>query len=65
MDAKQIRQLKPMLTRYLHIHWDSYPAGTTFAGTGLSPAGTTDLSRRTWTRTQDTNPESSLFASTR
>ena len=23
--------------------WDSYPAGTTFAGTGLSPAGTTNL----------------------
>ena len=23
--------------------WDSYPAGTTFAGAGLPPAGTTDL----------------------
>ncbi|MCD4727052.1 MAG: hypothetical protein K8R46_05295, partial [Pirellulales bacterium] len=40
--------------RYLHIRWDSYPAGTTFAGTGLSPAGTTNLSRRTWTRTTAT-----------
>ena len=27
----------------------AYPAGTTFAGTGLAPAGTTNLSRRTWT----------------
>jgi hypothetical protein len=28
-----------------------YPAGTTFTGTGLSPAGTTNLSRHTWTTT--------------
>jgi len=25
-----------------------HPAGTTFAGAGLSPAGTTNLSRHTW-----------------
>jgi len=25
------------------------PAGTTLAGAGLSPAGTTDLSQHTWT----------------
>jgi len=29
--------------RCLRNRWDSYPAGTTFAGAGLSPAGTTDL----------------------
>jgi hypothetical protein len=47
------RLLSPKLRtlRYLHIRWDGYPAGTTFAGTGLSPAGTTNLSRRTWTGT--------------
>ncbi len=28
-----------------------YPAGTTFPGAGLPPAGTTDLSRHTWTTT--------------
>ncbi len=27
----------------VHGHWDSYPVGTTFAGAGLSPAGTTGL----------------------
>ena len=34
-------RLRPL--RYLHSRWDSYPAGTTFAGTGLTPVGTTDL----------------------
>ncbi len=34
---------KLRLLRYLHTRWDSYPAGTTFTGAGLSPAGTTDL----------------------
>ena len=28
---------------YLHSRWDSYPAGTTFAGAGLPPAGITGL----------------------
>ena len=28
-----------------------YPAGTTFAGAGLPPAGTTNLSRHTWSTT--------------
>ncbi len=41
---------KLRLLRYLHTRWDSYPAGTTFTGAGLSPAGITDLSRHTWTR---------------
>jgi len=42
--------LRPL--RCLHDRWDSYPAGTTFAGAGLSPAGTTSLhSRRTWAST--------------
>ncbi len=42
-------RLRPL--RYLHDRWDSYPAGTTFAGAGLPPAGTTNLSRHTWTTT--------------
>jgi hypothetical protein len=42
-------RLQPL--RRLHDCWDSYPAGTTSAGAGLSPAGTTDPSRRTWTPT--------------
>ena len=29
-----------------------YPAGTTFTGAGLSPAGTMNLSRHTWTTTE-------------
>ena len=39
------RLLSPrlQLLRYLHSCWDSYPAGTTFAGTGLSPAGAIHL----------------------
>ena len=44
-------RLRPL--RYLHDRWDSYPAGTTFTGAGLSPAGTTNLSRHTWTTTPD------------
>jgi len=28
-----------------------YPAGTTFTAAGLSPAGTTNLSRHTWSGT--------------
>ena len=42
---------KLRLLRYLHTRWDSYPAGTTFTGAGLPPAGITDLSRHTWTNT--------------
>ena len=42
---------KLRLLRYLHTRWDSYPAGTTFTGAGLPPAGITDLSRHTWTST--------------
>jgi len=34
-------RLRPL--RYLHDRWDSYPAGTTFAGAGLAPAGSTNL----------------------
>ncbi len=51
---------KLRLLRYLHTRWDSYPAGTTFTGAGLSPAGITELftahldqysqSRRPWFR---------------
>ena len=37
--------LSPRLRPLCHLHdrWDSYPAGTTFAGAGLPPAGTTNL----------------------
>ena len=34
---------KLRLLRYLHTRWDSYPAGTTFTGAGLPPAGITEL----------------------
>ncbi len=34
-------------------NWDSYPVGTTFTGAGLSPAGTTNLSRHMWTTTPE------------
>ena len=39
------RLLSPKLRTlcHLHIRWDSYPAGTTFTGAGLSPAGITNL----------------------
>jgi hypothetical protein len=39
--------------RCLHRRWDSYPVGATVAGAGLTPAGSTHLSRRTWTSTGD------------
>ena len=32
-----------------------HPAGTTFAGAGLPPAGTTNLSRHTWATTPEIN----------
>ena len=53
LQAALRRLLSPKLRTlcYLRIRWDSYPAGTTFAGAGLSPAGLTNLSRRTWTST--------------
>lgn len=34
-----------------HNALNSDPPGTTFAGTGLSPAGTANLARHTWTKT--------------
>ena len=39
------RLLSPRLQplRCLHDRWDSYPAGTTFTGAGLAPAGSTNL----------------------
>ena len=45
LQTAQGRLLSPKLRTlcYLHIRWDSYPAGATFTGTGLSPAGTTNL----------------------
>ncbi len=49
--SQDILSPKLRLLRYLHTYWDSYPAGTTFAGEGLSPAGITDFSQRTWTNT--------------
>jgi hypothetical protein len=42
-----------------------YPAGTTFAGAGLPPAGTTNLSRHTWTTTgEDRNRAQTRWTST-
>ena len=49
-DAETVRIVKaafglPSSERFvtLHICWDNCPAGTTFAGARLSPAGTTTL----------------------
>ncbi len=52
---------KLRLLRYLHIRWDSYPAGTTFTGAGLPPAGITELSRHTWTSTPKKGPFREAF----
>jgi len=43
--AAKSRHFSPRLRQlcYLRRRWDRYPAGTTFAGPGLAPAGTLRL----------------------
>jgi len=54
---------RPRLLPCLRDRWDGYPAGTTFAGAGLFPAGSTSLySRRTGTTTGTGKPARFSFA---